>query len=263
MKKIVICLVGLFLFNSLSFAQIIDVKTALSKKKAVLVSARNASDYAKVHIKNAVNIDIHTLQVNTPYKGKLKTPAQLAEILGNHGITRETEVIIYDDGQMKYAGRLYWVMKYLGMPNVTVLNGGMKSWMKARKPITKVATKTSKVKFTPAVNKNIIATKAYVKANLNKSSEALIDARSPKEFGEGSITKAINIEFKELTANGVMKSKADLQSLFQSKGITEDKEVIVFCATSVRAGIVYLALHDILKYANVKVYEGAYNEWKM
>lgn len=52
-----------------------------------------------------------------------------------------------------------------------------------------------------------------------------------------------------------------LSSMFESKGITKDKTVIVYCETSVRAGIIYLALKG-LGYPNVKVYDGAYLEWQ-
>ena len=49
--------------------------------------------------------------------------------------------------------------------------------------------------------------------------------------------------------------------MFESKGITKDKTVIVYCETSVRAGVIYLALKG-LGYSNVKVYDGAYLEWQ-
>jgi len=54
-----------------------------------------------------------------------------------------------------------------------------------------------------------------------------------------------------------------LEALFNAAGITKNKEVILYCATSVRAGVVFLALSSILEYPNVKVYDGAYNEWKL
>ena len=44
--------------------------------------------------------------------------------------------------------------------------------------------------------------------------------------------------------------------------VTSDKEVILYCASSVRAGIVFMALKDILGYPNVTVYDGAYYEWE-
>ena len=44
-------------------------------------------------------------------------------------------------------------------------------------------------------------------------------------------------------------------------GITTDKEIILYCASSVRAGIVYIALTSILEFPNVRVYDGAFYEW--
>ena len=45
-------------------------------------------------------------------------------------------------------------------------------------------------------------------------------------------------------------------------GVTADKTIIIYCASSVRAAIEFFALHSILDYPNVKVYDGAYNEWE-
>ena len=65
-----------------------------------------------------------------------------------------------------------------------------------------------------------------------------------------------------LNAKKMLKSKEELTKLFKAKGISPDKEVILFCETSVRAGIVYLALTTVLDYTKVKVYDGAYYDWQ-
>ena len=45
-------------------------------------------------------------------------------------------------------------------------------------------------------------------------------------------------------------------------GLSADKEIIVYCKTSVRGAVIYVALVDILGYKNVKVYDGALAEWE-
>jgi thiosulfate/3-mercaptopyruvate sulfurtransferase len=64
-----------------------------------------------------------------------------------------------------------------------------------------------------------------------------------------------------LDAKAMYKSGEELKKLFESKGITPDKTVIVFCETSVRASTLFLALKG-LGYPKVKVYDGAYIEWQ-
>jgi len=238
-----------------------EAKKLLTSKTTVIVSTRKAADYAKVHIKNSVNIYVNDLASTEDPKGILKSPAELATILGEKGITPEKKIIIYDSGSNKGSGRLYWTLKYLGFNDVKVLDGHMKAWRSARGPVTGAATKVTKATFTPKVNSKIFADKAYVKSKL--SSAIIVDVRDNTEWGEGHIQGAKHLEFSNVLVNGKLKSKAELEKLFADAGITKGKEVILYCATSVRAGIVYLALTSILEYPNVKVYDGAYNEWKL
>ena len=121
-----------------------------------------------------------------------------------------------------------------------------------------------KTTFTPKVNKAILAEMPEVKAK----TAILIDARDAVEYdgsfekSEGHIPGAINIPYKEiLKANGSFKTKAELEALATKYNLAADKEIIVYCVTSVRASVVYFALKNILEYSNVKVYDGAYNEW--
>lgn len=266
LRNTIFSLLVLVFFVNVSFAQDLieakDAKKLIANPNTVLVSTRPAADYAKVHIRNAVHVDINALASTTDPKGILKSPADLAKILGEKGLDPAKKIIIYDTGSNKAAGRLYWVLKYLGFNDVVILNGHMQAWRTARGPVTNAATKVSPATFTPKVNAKIFADKAYVKSKLK--SAVIVDVRDDSEVAEGMIPGAKHLQYKNvINDNGTLKSKEELQALFNGAGITKDKEVILYCATSVRAGIVFLALTSVLEYPNVKVYDGAYNEWKL
>lgn len=265
-KNLLFSFLLLTIFVNVSIAQDLisaaEAKKLINNKSALIVSTRSAEDYAKVHIRNAVNVSIDALASTTDPKGILKSPTELAKILGAKGIDPAKKIIIYDTGSNKGAGRLYWILKYLGFNDVKVLDGHMQAWRTARGPVTNAATKVTAVTFTPKVNSKIFCNKAYVKSKL--SSAVVVDVRDDTEWGEGHINGAKHLEYKVVLADaGKLKSKADLATLFNNAGITKNKEIILYCATSVRAGIIYLALTSILEYPNVKVYDGAYNEWKL
>lgn len=265
-KSIILSLLLISVFAISAIAQDLieanDAKKLVNNANTVIVSTRDAADYAKVHIKNAVNIDINALASTTDPKGILKSPTELAKILGENGIDPAKKIIIYDTGSNKGAGRLYWILKYLGFNDVVILNGHMQAWRTARGPVTGAPTKLTAVTFTPNVNSKIFADKAYVKSKLNTA--VIVDVRDDTEWAGGYIDNAKHLEYKNVLADaGKLKSKEELQALFNGAGITKDKEIILYCATSVRAGIVYLALTSVLEYPNVKVYDGAYNEWKL
>jgi thiosulfate/3-mercaptopyruvate sulfurtransferase len=65
-----------------------------------------------------------------------------------------------------------------------------------------------------------------------------------------------------LLDDGTLKSAAELKAVFDNAGVTKDKTVIVYCKSSVRAGIIYMALTSVMGYANVKVFDGAFLEWQ-
>lgn len=273
MKKLILIVFVCFLGMQMTFAQdIISVKEFLKIKKdpnVVLVSARKPADYKKVHIAGAININHKDLYKASP-KSTLKSSAEIAKILGEKGLSNTNTIVLYDNGSGKYSGRLYWILKYLGAKDVKLLDGHMKAWRMARKPVTKNPANRKATTFAVNLNKGAIANIAQVKKASTNAASVIIDVRSADEFKgikesklpKGHIPSAINLEFKKvLTSKGKLKSKEELQALFTAAGVSKDKEVILYCESSVRAGIVYLALTTALDYPNVKVYDGALFEW--
>ncbi len=273
MKKLIL-LIGLFLsvilfVNTEIFAQgnLISAKETakiMGDDNVVLVSTRKTSDYAKVHIKDAVNVDLKTLYKSGDIKGIMKSPEEISKELGAKGIDKDKTIIIYDNGKNINSGRLYWILKYLGFKDVKILDGHMKAWRAAKKPVTKYPTKIKEVTFTPSPDEKILVTYEYVKSNLNNPKVVIVDVQSKKEFDEGHIDGAINFEYKNIINEepGTLKSPEEITELLKGAGITPDKEIILYCATSARTGIVFMAMTSMLDYPNVKVYDGAWNEWK-
>ncbi len=231
-----------------------------------IISARQPEDYDKVHVKGAVNIWHKDMYQDGDIAGLLKSPEELAAMLGAKGITDTSTIVIYDDGKNKFAGRLYWILRYLGAEDVGILDGHMKMWRKARKPVTKDVPSFEPVTFTPSLDEAAIASLD----ELQGENVLLVDVRSEDEYkgvkGEserkGHIPGAVWFEYTNVVnEDGTVKPEAEVKEIVAGAGITPDKDVILYCETSVRAGIVYLVLHDVLGYPSVQVYDGAYLEW--
>ena len=256
-----------------AYAETISPK-ALAKlmkdENVVIVSARKPADYSTVHIKGAVNVWHKDLYQEGEIKGLLISPEEIAKNLGSKGISQDNILVVYDGGKNKFAGRLYWIFDYLGCEDVRILDGQMKKWRKARKPVTKKATTVSPTTFKASPDEAEIAATKYVKAHLNDANVVIVDVRSKEEYegekGEterkGHIPGAILFEYKNvLNEDGTIKSKEELAGLAEAAGIGSDKEIILYRETSVRAGIVYMAFKAILGFPNAKVYDGALYEW--
>ena len=253
-------------------ADIISAADFVALKKAnktlVVIDANTAANYAKSHVQGAINVPHKELYQETEIEGLIKIPAELAEYFGNQGVSSTSEIVIYDDGSSKYNSRVYWVLKYLGVDDAKLLHKNMGEWKKSRVPITRAKTVTKKATFTAHANDNVIVDLNYVKGHLGKADFVLIDSRDPEEFdgsadkSEGHIKGAIHMNYKEcLNEDGSYKNKAELEAVAGKYGLTKDKILVFYCQTSVRAAVAFVAFESILDYPNVKVYDGAYNEW--
>jgi thiosulfate/3-mercaptopyruvate sulfurtransferase len=240
------------------------MKLVKTDKNLVIIDASKADSYQKTHVKDAVNIPHKSLYNETEIEGLLNSPAELANIFGSNGVSETKTIVVYDGGSQKYSSRVYWILKYLGAPNVKLLHKDMNEWRSSRVPITKMPTKIVKASFTANVNDALIADLAYVKSG----KAVIVDNRAPNEFdgsadnSDGHFPGAININHKDLlTDTEAFKSKEELEAIAKKHGLTPDKAIVAYCRTSVRAAVLYAAFVNILGYTNVKVYDGAYLEW--
>jgi thiosulfate/3-mercaptopyruvate sulfurtransferase len=243
------------------------MKLYKSNDDLVIIDANKASNYANAHIKGAIHINHNDLYKEGDVSGLIMEPEDLATFFGEKGVSNTATIVLTDDGSQKYSGRLYWILEYLGAENLLLLHRDMDEWRSVRIPLESTPTVLDPVTFTANVNPDLYASTAYVKEKKDMDNVVLIDARSPEEYNgtsksDGHIPGAININYADLEMeNGFFKSAEDLTALLAEKGVTPDMEVIAYCKTSVRAGVVYIALKNLLGYENVKVYDGAYSEW--
>jgi len=263
----------IFLLPSLFAQGLFDTKEfakAAKDKNVKVISTQSVKNYKVSHIRNAIHIDIKALCKEGKPEGVLKTNAEIAQYLGDHGISNTNAIIIYDDGNNKSAGRLYWILKYMGVADVKILQKDMKAWRSARIPLTPAPTKASKTTFEANVDASIYVDTKWVKTNLSNADVVFVDARAPKEFtgadgkSPGHIPGAINLEWKSFSVNGgVLKSNEDINKMLKAAGITSDKTVVLYCGTAVRAGLPFFVMTSLLDYPNVKVYDGAMNVWSL
>jgi len=260
----IICV--LFAINTIYAQDVISVENLakdLKNTNLVIVAAGPDTEYAKSHITGAINIPYTAFDKAGDIEGLLVADAEMAKILGEKGVTEKNTIVVYDEFDGRYAARIYSLLKYMGAADVKVLDGGMEAWKKGRKPITRNPSTLSKATFNASPKKAMMATME----DALKSGIVLIDTRAGAEFNgtdpksKGHLPNAINIEYKELlTADGMLKSKAEIEKVYAAKGVTKDKAIVLYCSTGVRTGLHYLAMVNMLGYTNVKIFDGGYNE---
>jgi len=234
-----------------------ELANILTDKNVRILDVQKLKNYKRHHIKGAIHLNYNALTTKTPVPGTLKSPAELAKIFGELGISPDNKIVIYDEKSGKGSSRVYAVLKYLGASDVVILNGQLLKWMKEKRPITSRKPRIKKTTFTPKPNPNIFVDAAYVKAHLDDPNVQLLDARTPEEYN-GHILLPYS---RFVNPDGTFKSKAEIDKIAKEAGFNPEKEIITYCVTAVRASVAYFALHEIAQWPNVKIYEGSYADF--
>jgi thiosulfate/3-mercaptopyruvate sulfurtransferase len=244
-----------------------DLAKDLRNPNLIIIAAGPESEYNKSHITGSISLPYTAFDKTGDIEGLLVSDAEIAKILGDKGISEKKSIVVYDEFDSRYAARIYSLLKYMGAKDVKILDGGFDAWKRGRKPLTRNPSNLSKTTFNATPDRSLMVSMQDAIAAGPKADAVLIDTRSPGEFqgkeqeSKGRITGAINIEYKELlTADGMMKSKAELEKVYAAKGVTKDKEIVLYCSSGVRTGLHHLVLRDILGFPKVKIYDGGYNE---
>ncbi len=224
--------------------------------------------YAAGHIPGAVFIDWTTDIVDPlqTIKAQIATPAAFAQVMGRLGIGPSTKVVIYDQGPMQFATRLWWALKYYGHDAVAVLDGGFPAWQEAGYPVTTEVPNYPAQDFVPQIRPEWRIETAELVDLLGQVK--IIDARPSAHYrGErsrsqrkGHIPTAINLPRPDLLIGTHFKTLEQWHDQFAQLGITPEDTVVAYCNGGVAASTVLFAL-DRLGYSKLRLYDGSWNEW--
>jgi len=218
--------------------------------------------------------------INDPIRRDIISKAQFEDLMSRNSITPESEVILYGDFNNWFAAFVFWIFKYYGHKNVKLMNGGRKKWELEKKPYTKDESQIQKTKYISLPpDEGLRAYLFDVRRATDRQDTVLVDVRSPKEFtGEitappeypmehaqrgGHIPKANNIPWATAVndADGTFKSVNDLKQIYESNGVTPDKDVICYCRIGERSSHSWFVLKYLLGYPQVRNYDGSWTEW--
>ena len=218
--------------------------------------------------------------INDPISRDIVNKTQFEELMSRNGITSDSEVILYGDFNNWFAAFVFWIFKYYGHEKVKIMNGGRKKWEIEKKPYTKDETQTQRTKYVAQPpNEGLRAYLFDVKRAVDKKETVLVDVRSPKEFsGEitappeypmehaqrgGHIPGANNIPWASAVndTDGTFKTVEELKKIYESKGVTSDKDVVCYCRIGERSSHTWFVLKYLLGYPQVRNYDGSWTEW--
>jgi thiosulfate/3-mercaptopyruvate sulfurtransferase len=203
--------------------------------------------------------------------------ASLTANLAHLGVADGVTVIIVpaggDSTEIGGATFAYWVLKYLGHEPTTILDGGWTAWQAdASDPIDRGPSSPKAARFTVRLHPEIRATTEQV-AGLFGTDTVLVDARSPEQYlgktksplvsRAGRLAGAINLPFASLydAAAHRLKPASELASLIPPRLADRATKIVAYCNTGHWSSIDWFVLHELLGYADVRLYDGSMAAW--
>jgi len=238
--------------------------------KPLLIDLRPPEDFAAGHIPGAVHLDLWGVSLIDTDPAPLRAFMWMIDHLFQlRGVERSTPVVVYDEQSGMRAARAFWFLEYFGHPDVKVLDGGFGAWTRAGLPVTRDAVAPTQSTWTGTPQERAIATWRDVEARLGQRDVVILDTRSDDEYTGtlvrakrgGRIPGAVHVEWtRNLGPDGRFKPVDELRKMYESAGVTPDKEVVTYCQGGYRAAHGYLALR-LLGYPRVRNYTGSWKEW--
>jgi thiosulfate/3-mercaptopyruvate sulfurtransferase len=219
-----------------------------------------------------------TTQTQDQMRRDIINKGQLETLMRQSGISNDDTVVLYGDNNNWFAAYAFWLLKMYGHNDMRLMNGGRKKWLDEGRPTTTDVSAPQQSNYTAKdADLNLRAQWQYVQEGLGGANRALVDVRSPAEFtGEvlappglpetaqraGHIPGAANVPWAQaMKEDNTFKSADELKQLYESKGVTPDKDVVAYCRIGERSSHSWFVLKYLLGYPNVRNYDGSWTEW--
>jgi thiosulfate/3-mercaptopyruvate sulfurtransferase len=233
------------------------------------------NQYLTSHIPGAVYASLsHDMAgPKTGSNGRHPLPSieALSATLGRLGITRDTQVVAYDQDSGMYASRLWWLLRYAGHDAVAVLDGGWAKWVREGRPTAHGEEGSQPATFVAAPRPDMRIGVDEVTAQLGNPNTLLVDARAAERYEgrtepidrvPGHIPGAVNHHYR---ANGAddftLLSAEELRERFMKVlGSHAPSQAVMYCGSGVTA------CHNLLAMAHAglpgaRLYAGSWSEW--
>lgn len=239
-----------------------------------------ATDY-KQHVTGAYHFDTDWIE-NAPV-WNLSSAEIIEQNLLKNGITKDKTVVLYSENQLA-AFRVLWALKWAGVEDVRILNGGVNAWINNEFPIdTTVNTPTPATDFGTKIPANPhlsieTAQEAYAK---QKEGVKLVSIRAWEEHlgtisgydyipgkgePEGAIWGYAGTDSSNVAdyydPDGSLRNPKEIFALWEKQGIKPNDSLAFYCGTGWRAGIPWF-MTQMAGWKNAVVYDGGWNAWQM
>lgn len=226
--------------------------------------------WTQAHIPGSIHLDLAgELHDNTAdYHFAAPEAADLAARLARRGIGQHTTVIAYDRGDMLWAARLWWTLRWIGI-DVRVLDGGLPAW-RSRYPLASGSGPLPEpvTVWTPERTLDIWADKELVAAIAEGTAPGtLVCGLSAEAFAgtvvsryrrRGHIAGSLNVPARaHLGPDGLLLPAETLRAAYAAISCYP---VVLYCGGAISASLNALAL-TLAGVGDIRIYDGSLEQW--
>ena len=200
--------------------------------------------------------------------------AQFARDVAALGISSGDTVVAYDSGGWVAAPRAWWMFLSFGHPDVKVLDGGLKKWLREGRPTHSGKVTPKPGKFQAKLDPELCPQPAAIARQSRNACRAIGRCAAACAFRRhalpsrgracrsGHIPGSRNVPYAELfdAETGAMKPLDDLRQAFKGAGVDMTKPIVTTCGSGVSALVLTLALYR-LGVRGTALYDGSWAEW--
>lgn len=248
-----------------------DAKVVLLDVRWSLADPDGHRAYSVGHLPGAhyVDLEVDLAGPASPSEGRHPLPelADLQDAAQRWGIDDGDPVVVYDDSGGTSAARAWWLLRWAGVTDVRILDGGLQAWVADGGILEDgdVQVSPGTVVLTPG---HMPVTDADGAAELPQRG-VLIDARAGERYrGEtepidrraGHVPGAVSAPTADnLRVEGTFRPEGELAERFAAVGVAPEVEVAVYCGSGVTAAHEIAALETIGVHASL--YPGSWSQW--
>ena len=233
------------------------------------------AEFDQGHIPGAGYLDLKSELSDPESRWRYAMPpaADVAAAFGRRGVGDGAKVVLYDQGGMMWATRIWWMLRAIGFDGVAVLDGGLPAWKAdglalSTEPCAYAETLAPTVIERPG----LLVGKEAVLAALDAPATAVVNALTAEQHAGGGITYGrpgrisgtVGVAARELTDadTGCLLPASQLKAKFAAAGVDPEKPVLCYCGGGIAATLDAFVL-TLMGAEAVSVYDNSLQEWAL
>jgi thiosulfate/3-mercaptopyruvate sulfurtransferase len=255
----------------------------LTQPDVILLAALDSAETGRVgFVNNAIEVNEEAWADFSFSADNLVDYPAWSSMIGQLGISGGSHVYVYDDGELKFASRVRFLLAHFGVADANLVNGGfaamapliasgaLKEHSEAAPPVPVSYTAHEVQEPIQMVFRSDVAAAALS----DPPTARLIDVRTPAEFDgtllippdtrAGHIPGAVNLPIEQFFVSGEpneLMSPMDLLNFLESAGFSPDQNIIVYCQDGAKSSLGALALLNA-GFQDFVLYYLSYRDWQ-